>query len=173
MSQQEEENRAKEERTPTFFRFEDLRVYHKSLDYVNWLQDVSILYPDNDKSDLINRFNASARNISFYIAEGSSRNKSQFVFYLKLAKSAIRECMVCTTIAYKANNISDTQEEESRNQLMELTKMIGALISSLQRSNGNYNNYGEPGQNSRSYNNNNEVVQPYPEHAPSDMTQNF
>ncbi len=171
MSQQEEENRVKEERTMTFFRFEDLRVYHKSLDYVNWLQDVSILYPDNDKSDLIKRFNASARNISFYIAEGSSRNKSQFVFYLKLAKSAIRECMVCTTIAHKANNISDKHEDESRNQLMELTKMIGALISSLQRSNGNYNNYGEPGQNNRGYNN--DTVQPYPEHAPSDMTQNF
>ncbi len=171
MSQQEEENRVKEERTMTFFRFEDLRVYHKSLDYVNWLQDVSLLYPDNDKTDLIKRFSASARNISFYIAEGSSRNKSQFVFYLKLAKSAIRECMVCTTMAHKANNISDQHEEESRNQLMELTKMIGALISSLQRSSGNYNNYGDPGQNNRNYNGEN--IQPYPEHAPSDMTNNF
>ncbi len=170
MSQQEEENRERVERTVTFFRFEDLRVYHKSLDYTNWLQDVSMLYPENDKTDLIKRFNASARNIAFYIAEGSSRNKSQFIFYLKMAKSAIRECLVCTSIAYRSTNLSEKHEDESRNQLMELTKMIGALISSLQRSSGNYNNYGDPGQNGRNYHEN---IQPYPEHAPSEMTSNF
>ena len=67
MSQQEEVNTGRVEKTMTFFRFEDLRVYHKSLDYVNWLHDASMLYPEDDKTGLIKRFNASARNISFYI----------------------------------------------------------------------------------------------------------
>lgn len=130
----------KAEKIPTFFRFEDLRIYHKALDYANWLQDVTMLFPDNDKSQFVLRFNDSARNIALFIVEGSARNKSQFVYNLKMAKSAIRECMVFTTLAYKQNNISDTQEDESRNHLMEMTKMIGALISSLQRSNGQSNN---------------------------------
>jgi hypothetical protein len=56
-----------------------------------------------------------------------------------MAKSSIRECIVFTMLARKQNNISDLYEEDSRNQLMEMTKMIGALISSLQRSNGNSN----------------------------------
>ena len=139
MYNQEEE---KTERTVTFFRFEDLRIYHKSLDYINWLYDATMLFPDDDKTQLIQRFNSAARNITFYIAEGSSRNKSQFIYYLKMAKSAIRECLVCTSIAYKANNLTDVQEDESRGVLMEMTKMIGALISSLQRSNsgGNHHN---------------------------------
>ena len=139
MYNQEEE---KTERTVTFFRFEDLRIYHKSLDYVNWLHDATMLFPDDDKTQLIQRFNSSARNITFYIAEGSSRNKSQFIYYLKMAKSSIRECLVCTSIAYKANNLTEVQEDESRGVLMEMTKMIGALISSLQRSNtgGNHHN---------------------------------
>lgn len=139
MYDQEEE---KTERTVTFFRFEDLRIYHKSLDYNNWLVDASVNIPEDDKTQLIQRFNSAARNITFYIAEGSSRNKSQFIYYLKMAKSAIRECLVCGSIAYRANLLTELQEEQSRGVLMEMTKMIGALISSLQRSNtggGNHN----------------------------------
>jgi four helix bundle protein len=130
----------KKEQTGTFFRFEDLRIYHKSLTYINWLQDATMLFPENHNSNLAARFNMSARNIALNIAEGSSRNKSQFVYYLKMAKSAIRECMVYTTISHNAGLFSDEYEDESRGILMEMTKMIGALISSLQRSNGYHNN---------------------------------
>ncbi len=131
------QQKEKTEKTGTFFRFEDLRIYHKSLDYINWLQDVTMLFPENDKSQFALRFNESARNIAFFIVEGSARNKSQFIYNLKLAKSSIRECLVYTTLSYKQSLITDSQEDESRNQLMEMTKMIGALISSLQRANNN------------------------------------
>ncbi len=144
------EGEERQERIPTFFRFEDLRIYHKSLDYVTWLQDVTMLFPDSDKSQLAVRFNDAARNIALYIAEGSARNKTQFIYYLRMAKSSIRQCMVYTTLSYGLNLISDAYENESRTQLMEMTKMIGALISSLQRSlsnngHGNYNHNGNNG----------------------------
>ncbi len=142
------DQKEKIEKAGTFFRFEDLRVYHKSLDYVNWLQDVTMLFPDNN-SNFVNQYNASARNIAFFIAEGSARNKVQFITYLKMAKSAIRECLVFTTLSHNQNNISDTHEEESRMQLMEMTKMIGALISSLQRSMSNNGNNGNNTSNYR------------------------
>jgi four helix bundle protein len=165
-----DEKEAKDDKNVTFFRFEDLRIYHKSLDYNNWLYDVSMLYPDNDKTQLMQRFSHAARNITFYIAEGSARNKSQFIYYLKLAKSSIRECLVCTSMAYKANNLSDTHEDESRNYLMEMTKMIGALISSLQRSANNHNNYGDPNYNGRSRH---EDQMPLPDHTPNDMMSDY
>ena len=152
--ERKEERAERTERIPTFFRFEDLRVYHKSMDYLVWLQDISVLFPENEKSQLAARFNDAARNISFYIAEGSARNKTQFIHYLKMAKSSIRECLVFTTIAYRANHISDSYEDISRNYLMEMTKMIGALISSLQRSMG-INNYGNNQGNNR-YNSGNQ-----------------
>ena len=100
-----------------------------------------MLFPENDSSGLAASLNASARNIAFYITEGSSRNKNQFIQYLKMAKTAIRECLVMTSIAYRANFITETYEQESRQFLMELTKMSGALISSLQRSSTNNNGY--------------------------------
>ena len=140
----------KQERPGTFFRFEDLRIYHKSLDYVTWLQDVTMLFPESDKSQLAVRFNDSARNIALYIAEGSARNKTQFIYYLRMAKSAIRQCMVYTTLSYGLNIMSESHEDESRTQLMEMTKMVGALISSLQRSLNNHGNF-----NNNNNNNNN------------------
>ena len=117
----------------TFFRFEDLRVYHKALTYAIWVSDASKLNPDTN-SELMNRFNISAQNIALNIAEGSARNKSQFIYYLKMAKSAVRECLVYTSISLNLGMITDDLDTESRNQLMEMTKMVGALISSLQRS---------------------------------------
>jgi len=145
----------KQERPGTFFRFEDLRIYHKSLDYVTWLQDVTMLFPESDKSQLATRFNESARNIALYIAEGSARNKTQFIYYLRMAKSAIRQCMVYTTLSYGLNIMSESHEDESRTQLMEMTKMVGALISSLQRSLNNHGNYNNSGYHNHNNGNSN------------------
>ncbi len=122
----------------TFFRFEDLRIYHKSLDYVDWVYNATMLFPDDHSKDLKSRFYASAQAISMYIAEGSARNKSQFVYYLKMAKSSVRECVILTSVSEKQSFLTESMVEESRNQLMEMTKMLGALIGSLQRVNGNY-----------------------------------
>lgn len=126
----------------TFFRFEDLRVYNKALDYVDWVYMNTKLFPDDNSKVLGDRFINSAQAIAFYISEGSARNKTQFVYYLKMAKSAVRECVVITTIAQKQDLLSEIAVGESRNELMEMTKMIGALIGSLQKANGyNKNKY--------------------------------
>lgn len=120
----------------TFFRFEDLRVYRKALDYIEWVHSNTSLFPENEIDNLTGKFVNSAQAIALQIAEGSSRNKTQFIYYLKMAKSSIRECVVFTAISRSLNYMTDASMDESRGQLMELTKMIGALIGSLQRSNG-------------------------------------
>src|ERR1035438_3619403 len=124
-----------QEKPATFFRFEDLRIYHKALEYISWAYSVS----KNSKDDpyvrfFFERFISSANGIALNIAEGSSRNKSQFVYYLKMAKSSVRECVVLSTVALDRNWFSKEVYEDSKNHLMEMTKMIGALIGSLQRS---------------------------------------
>jgi len=127
---------ASSERNLTFFRFEDLRIYHKALDYIAWVHKTSLLFPDSMQDNIGSRFNESARAIALNIAEGSARNKSQFIYYLKMAKSSVRESLVLTSAVKKFGYLTDMQEDESRNFLMEMTKMIGALISSLQRGPG-------------------------------------
>lgn len=122
----------------SFFRFEDLRIYAKVMDYITWL------YQELNKNSaqeanlnfLKDSFLKSAHAIALHTAEGSSRNKSQFLYYLKMAKSSVRECVVYTETACRVQVFSEEAREHSRTQLMELTKMIGSLISSLQRNIG-------------------------------------
>ncbi len=90
-------------------------------------------FPADKKDTIADMFVKSAQSIALNIAEGSSRNKAQFVYYLKMAKSSVRECVVYTELATKLGIMTDEQIEYSRNQLMELTKMIGSLVASLQR----------------------------------------
>ena len=124
-----------QDKSTTFFRFEDLRIYHKSLDYINWLYSLAASVQEEPLvKSFFDRFLASAHSITLNIAEGSSRNKSQFVYYLKMAKSSVRECVVLSSIGQARIFINEADFEYSKNQLMEMTKMIGALIGSLQRS---------------------------------------
>ena len=119
--------------TPSFFRFEDLRIYHKALDYALFIKEQLNGQESFDSSGITSSFNEAARQIALNIAEGSARNKAQFVHHLKLSKSAIRTCIVYATFALKEHMINEEAEQESRNQLMEMTKMLGALITSIQK----------------------------------------
>ena len=122
-----------EEKTISFFRFEDLRIYAKATDYSAWLV-ANLGTPTNEKQkNLIDSFCRSSYDIALNIAEGSSRNQSQFEHCLKISKTAIRECIVFTTISQSLGLLDDECYERSREYLMELTRMIGALIISLQR----------------------------------------
>ena len=109
MEQQEEKN-------VSFFRFEDLRVYAKATDYASWISRnlVATAEPESQKT-LISSF-------------------CHFDHYLKIAKTAIRECVVYTEVAHNLSIFDGEQYERSRELLMELTRMLGALIISLQRS---------------------------------------
>lgn len=124
----------------SFFRFEDLRIYAKAMDYITWLYEgVASFSPICDEKNiglLKDSFFKSANAIALNTAEGSSRNKTQFLYYLKMAKSSVRECVVYTETAYRLQLLSEEAKDYSRMQLMELTKMIGSLIASLQRSAG-------------------------------------
>ncbi|MCF0212002.1 MAG: four helix bundle protein [Bacteroidales bacterium] len=123
-----------EEKTTTFFRFEDLRIYAKAVGYAQWVLEMMGNPTEEARKHLFRAFSRSAYDISLNVAEGSSRNKSQFEHYLKNAKTAIRECVVYTTIGANMGFLTPEQEEYSRTVLMELTRMVGALIISLQRS---------------------------------------
>jgi four helix bundle protein len=127
---------SEQENNVSFFRFEDLRIYAKALDYIHWVHSTINSVPEIYRKTIAESFVKSAQAIALNIAEGSARNKAQFVYYLKMAKSAVRECVVYTEIAANEGVVNSEEKETSRSQLMELTKMIGSLVASLQRSVG-------------------------------------
>ncbi|MBO7491202.1 MAG: four helix bundle protein [Bacteroidales bacterium] len=123
-----------QENNVPFFRFEDLRIYAKAMDYITWLYEkLNVDFENDNERFLVKSFLKSAHNIALNTAEGSSRNKAQFLYYLKMAKSAVRECVVFTEIVKNVGLQNEEDYEYSRGKLVELTKMIGSLIASLQR----------------------------------------
>jgi four helix bundle protein len=113
-----------------FFRFEDLRIYEKSIEYIRWVYSVNTKIAPEHRI-LFETFLQSAHTIAINIAEGASRNKTQFVYYLKISKAAVNECVIYTEVAGRIGLLSEMQKEYSRTQLMEMTKMLGSLITSL------------------------------------------
>lgn len=134
-----------DEKTITFFRFIDLRVYDKALDYGKWAM-TQLQQPRNEgERYLFNSFYKSACDIALNIAEGSSRSSLQFEHYLRTSKSAIRECLTYTEMCYKLGGLGDIEREQSHELLMELMRMIGALIVSLGRPRRRYDDRDDRG----------------------------
>ena len=116
-----------------FFKFEGLRIYHKSVDFTNAILTLCNTCQTAAQKALINQFVNEAGQISSNIIDGSSLSKVEFTDCLQRAKSNIGRCVMLCTLASKQHLIDETQETDIRNELMELTKMIGALIISFQK----------------------------------------
>lgn len=117
----------------SFFRFEDLRVYNKALDFAN---SISSFSKKNSSDFAASELCRTASAIAVHIAEGSSSDKSLFIENLKKAKVDVRKSIVYLSLAEMSGCMDKSEQEDYRTQLMELTKMIGALITSLQKNNG-------------------------------------
>lgn len=120
-------------REVSFFRFEDLRVYHKSLEYYKWVAQQFKQANPTEQTMLMMPLSSAAIEISECIAEGSSRHKVQFITFLKDAKSSVRKCMVVSTMAFQSGAFTQEQYDQSREFLVEMTKMLGSMVVSLQR----------------------------------------
>ena len=116
-----------------FFKFEGLRIYHKSVDFTNAILSLTNNVQTNAQKIILDQFLTEAGQISANIIEGASHSKTEFIEYLQKAKSNIGKCVMICTLAVKQSLIDETQENDIRNELMELTKMIGALIISFQK----------------------------------------
>ena len=118
-----------------FFKFENLRIYHKSLQFSTAVLAIyDLAQSDADRMVAKQLFKASSM-ITNNIIEGSSSCKSSFIESLQQAKSNIRACVTLTALLLNRKVIDEEQANDIRNELIELTKMTGALIVSLQGEN--------------------------------------
>ncbi|MDR0971764.1 MAG: four helix bundle protein [Bacteroidales bacterium] len=132
------------QKSTSFFRFEDLRVYHKALEYADWVVEQSKSIDNPAKKMLFKPLLKSAMNISFNIVEGASCNRNSFPDYLKCAKTAVRECYVISSLIRRSGYITEENFDSSKEHLYEITRMLGAMISSLVRQNSGQNPANRP-----------------------------
>jgi len=116
------------------FDFENLKVYQKSLDYIDFVYEITKNFPKTEIFSLIDQLKRASISICLNIAEGSGGSKAEFNRFLKIARRSIRECIAITEISYRQKFISRENRLRSRTLLLELSKMINGLMKSLKNS---------------------------------------
>jgi len=109
------------------FNFEDLKVYQKALDFIDDVYDATETFPNMENYRLTSQFIRAANSIALNISEGSESSDAMFNKYLQTAIDSVRECVTCSTIAFRRKYINEEINYNFRVQLAELSKMISSL----------------------------------------------
>ena len=109
------------------FKFEELKVYQKALDYVDKVYDLTSKFPSKEEYRLTSQYIRAATSIALNIAEGAGDTNAQFNRFLQISQGSIKECIVCSSIALRQNYITESENSETRKQLIEIAKMITSL----------------------------------------------
>lgn len=115
------------------FDFESLELYKKSLDYADFVYDLIIRFPKEERFELGSQFNRAATSISLNIAEGYGESIPLALRYLRIVRGSIRECLACSTIAFRRSYIDEQKYIESRTFLVEQSKMAAGYKKYLNR----------------------------------------
>ena len=110
-----------------YFKFEDLQVYQKAIDFGEFVNRQVESFPNHEIYKLSSQFIRAADSIAFNIAEGSGSTDVNFSRYLKMAWDSSHECVAASTKARLRNYITFETDEENRKRLTELGKMISSL----------------------------------------------
>ena len=110
------------------FDFEDLKVYQKALDLVDSVYTITKKFPKEELYILASQFIRASNFIAQNIAEGYGETRPLFLRYAKISKGSLRECVVCTTIAFRQKYISSNENNELRYCLAEISKMLSGLV---------------------------------------------
>jgi four helix bundle protein len=121
------------------FKFEDLKVYQKALDFIDSTYKLTNSFPKNEDYALCSQFRRASTSIALNIAEGAGDTNAQFNRFLNIAKGSLKECVVCSTIAKRLNYLSNEDDNINRLQLEEISKMISSLQKYLKSNDSNSN----------------------------------
>jgi len=113
------------------FKFEELAVYWKAIDFIDKVYALTREYPNEEIFCLTSQLRRAAISVSLNIAEGSSRTKKDFCRFLDVAKGSVHECVAVLEVSLKQNYINRSTFEKFREYLVEISKMLSGLKRSL------------------------------------------
>lgn len=85
------------------FNFESLVAYQQALDYVDFVYLLTDKFPSHELYGQTSQFRRAACSIALNTGEGAGSTDNNFNNFLTISKRSIRECVVCTTIAFRRN----------------------------------------------------------------------
>lgn len=113
------------------FNFENLEVYQASIDYAEEIYRVTKKFPKYELYGVTSQFRCASLSISQNIAEGSSRSKKQFCYFLDIARGSVLECIPLLRISLSENYIKKQICDQLYRRCESLSMMICKLKASL------------------------------------------
>ena len=119
-----------------YFRFKDLKVWQKALDYADKIIQVTEnLNTEKHHYRLIEQLESSSASVAQNISEGKGRySKKEFVQFLYFSRGSFNETLTLINLFHKRNWISEKSLDDLEEQAYEIACMLKALINSISRS---------------------------------------
>ena len=113
------------------FKFEGLRVYQESIEFIDLIYETTKLWPNDELFGLISQLRRAAVSIALNVSEGSSRTKKDYRRFLDMALGSCFECATIILIAKKRSYINNEEFEILYEYCDKLARMINALKKSI------------------------------------------
>jgi len=113
-------------------KYEDLIVWQKAMDLVAEVYRIAKLLPSEELYALSNQMRRAVVSIPSNIAEGQERSTTKdFIKYLFIAKGSKAELETQLLICARLQYLTQSQIETAQDLLVEIGKMLNAMIKSL------------------------------------------
>lgn len=104
--------------------FEKLKIWQKAMDVAVEVYEVSMLFPNDEKFNLIHQIKKCAVSIPSNIAEGSGRNHNkEFIQFLGIANGSTFELIMQLILAKRLKLIKEETIQPIINRLVEVSNM--------------------------------------------------
>lgn len=114
------------------FKFEELRVWQKSVQLTSLIDEVADEFPKKELYNLSNQIRRAADSVSLNIAEGSTgQTNPEFKRFLGISLRSGIEVIGCIYLAKERNIISDENFNKIYKEYESLITSIQALRKSL------------------------------------------
>jgi len=110
------------------FSHEKLKVYQKSIDFVEFTNEV---FPVDNFISAHDQLDRASTSIPLNIAEGTGKysNKDKCRFY-DIARGSALECAACLDVLLKRGKLSKELNEQGKSIIFEIVSMLIGLIKS-------------------------------------------
>lgn len=109
------------------FKFEDLQVYQKAMDFGETVDQLVKNFPKYELYALYSQYRRASDSIALNLAEEYPGSDAQFVKHINHAIHSANECVSCGSKANRRGYINFEQDEENRKMISEMTKMMSSL----------------------------------------------
>ena len=114
------------------FKFENLKVWQKALDFSYEIHLLTRKFPKEELYVLVSQSKRAADSIALNIAEGSTgQTNKEFARFLGIAIRSALELVACLHLARKRNLIDETEFHQHYDKATEIVKVTQALRNSV------------------------------------------